>query len=342
MAGPPGLKVLPGGRTGMRFGIISTADIAQNALVPAIERSDHEVTAIASRDGEQAAAVAKRLDIPNAYQGYETLFEDAPIDAVYNPLPNSLHAEWSMRAAEAGLDVLCEKPIATDADQAREMFEHIEAQEQTLMEAFMYRFHPRTERAADIVAETLGEVRAGTSTFTFSLRGRPDDIRLNPDLAGGSLMDVGVYAVSAMRLFLGEPERVYAREVDTRASGVDTQLTGVLEFESGATGRIHCGFDTQLEEAYRVDTTDGWLRASDVFGAAPDQHVSIEYSIDGRVVTETFDPVDPYQREVEHFAAAIESDRTPRIDRRESVRNMMVIDALYESAGTEEPVPIED
>lgn len=323
----------------MRFGIISTAGIARDALIPAIERSPHEVTAIASRDGDRAAAVAEELGIPHAYGSYDDMFADAPIDAVYNPLPNALHAEWTMRAADAGLDVLCEKPIAVDADQAREMFEYCTDRDVTLMEAFMYRFHPRTERAAEIVHDELGEVRSGASTFTFRLEDR-DDIRLDPDLAGGSLMDLGCYAVSAMRLFLGEPRRVYAASADTRESGVDSQLTGVLEFEGGATARVHSGFDTPFVESYRVEAEDGWLEAENVFGSDPDQTVAIDYAVDGRRSTEEFDPVDPYQREVEHFADAVATGETPRIDATESLRNMAVIDALSESAERGEPVTI--
>jgi len=324
----------------MRFGILSTAGIARTAVIPAIKRSEHEVTAIASRDGGRAETVASELGIPNAYGNYDTMLADAPIDAVYNPLPNALHAEWTMRAADAGHDVLCEKPIGIDADQAREMYDYCDRQDVTLMEAFMYRFHPRTERAAEIVSEELNDVRSGSATFTFSLRGNPDDIRLDPDLAGGSLMDLGCYTVSAMRLFLGEPERVYARSADTRDAGVDSQLTGLLEFESGATARIHSGFDTPFVESYRVEAENGWLAAEHVFGADPDQTVSLEYEVDGRHVTEEFDPVDPYQREVEHFAEAVESDATPRIDETESIRNMAVIDALYESADRGEPVSL--
>ncbi|MFB6200745.1 MAG: Gfo/Idh/MocA family protein [Halorhabdus sp.] len=323
----------------MRFGIISTAGIARNALIPAIERSAHEVTAIASRDEDRAETVAAAHDIPNAYGSYESMFENAPIDAVYNPLPNGLHAEWTKRAADDGLDVLCEKPIAVDTDQAHEMFEYCADRDVTLMEAFMYRFHPRTERAAEVVREELGAVRSGAATFTFRLDDL-DDIRLDPDLAGGSLMDLGCYTVSAMRLFLGEPQRVYATSADTRDSGVDTQLTGVLEFEDGITARIHSAFDSPAEESYRVETEDGWLAAENVFGADPDQPVSIEYAVDGREVSEEFDPVDPYQREVEHFAEVVQTGTCPRIDERESIRNMAVIDALYESVERGEPVEV--
>ncbi|WEL21283.1 Gfo/Idh/MocA family oxidoreductase [Halorhabdus sp. BNX81] len=324
----------------MRFGILSTAGIARTALIPASERSEHEVTAIASRNVDRAETVASELGIPNAYGNYDTMLADAPIDAVYNPLPNALHAEWTMRAADAGHDVLCEKPIGVDTQQAREMHDYCEAQDVTLMEAFMYRFHPRTERAAEIVSEDLANVRSGSATFTFSLRGNPDDIRLDPDLAGGSLMDLGCYTVSAMRLFLGEPERAYATSADTRNAGVDSQLTGILEFDSGATARIHSGFDTPFVESYRVEAENGWLEAENVFGADHDQTVSLEYSVDGRHAVEEFDPVDPYQREVAHFADAVDSGSGPRIDREESIRNMAVIDALYESADRGEPVSL--
>ncbi|MFW5978329.1 MAG: Gfo/Idh/MocA family protein [Halohasta sp.] len=324
----------------MRFGILSTASIARTALIPAIERSDHEVTAIASRDADRAATVAADLGIPNAYGGYDEMLTEAPIDAVYNPLPNALHAEWTMHAADAGLDVLCEKPLGVDEAQARKMHDHCADRGVTLMEAFMYRFHPRTERAAEIVSEELGDVRSGAATFTFSLRGDPDDIRLDPDLAGGSLMDLGCYAVSAMRLFMGEPVAAYATSVDTRDAGVDSQLTGILEFESGASARIHSGFDTPFVEAYRVEAANGWLEAENVFGAAPDQRVSLAYEVEGRHSTEAFDPVDPYQREVEHFAEAADAGSVPRIDEAESIRNMAVIDALYASAERGEPVSL--
>jgi predicted dehydrogenase len=325
----------------MRFGIISTAKIGRTALVPAIQNSEHDLVAIASRDADRAASVAADLGIPRSYGSYEALFDDSEVDAVYNPLPNGLHAEWTRRAADAGLHVLCEKPLAVDAEEAASLFEYCDDRGVTLMEAFMYRFHPRTERAAEIVAEELGPVRAVTSSFTFSLRGRPNDVRLNPDLAGGSVMDVGCYAISAARLFLGEPERVYAHTTDTRDAGVDTQFAGVLEYDSGATAQVASGFDTPHTEFYRVETTDGYLVAEDAFGPDAETAVTLEYAVDGRTVTETFDPVDHYRREVDHFADAVASDSTPRIDAAESVRNMAVIDAVYESAAEGRPVDVQ-
>ena len=316
----------------MRFGILSTADIGVGSVIPAIQASDHEATAIASRDANRAEAVADATGIPRAYGSYEALLSDEDLDAVYVPLPNGLHAEWIRRAADAGLHVLCEKPIASDAEAAEAVFDYCEEQGVTLMEAFMYRFHPRTERAVEVVEETLGEVTSVASTFTFRMPDGAADIRLDPDLAGGSLMDVGCYATSAARLFLGEPDRVHATTVDTRSSGVDTRMAGVLEYDAGAQATVISGFDAPETQYYRVQTTDGWLHAEPAFNVDPEARVELTYSVDGREVTESFDPVDDYRLEVEHFAECVESGTTPRVDREETVGNMRTIDAIYESA----------
>lgn len=322
----------------MRFGVISTADIGISAVIPAIVDSDHEVAAIASRDRAAAERVADRFDIESAYEGYGAMFEADDLDAVYNPLPNGLHAEWTRRAADAGLDVLCEKPLTPSAGETAALFDYCESRDVTLMEAFMYRFHPLTERAAEVVATELGEVRAVTSTFTFRMADGATDIRLDPDLAGGSVLDVGTYAVSAARLFLGEPDRVYATTTDRRDSGVDTQMAGVLEYDSGATARVQSGFDTPLTQYYRVETDDGWLRAEPTFDVDVTGTTSLTYSVDGRTVTEEFAPADHYRLEVEHFADCVASGETPRIDRQESVAHARVLDALFESAEAGHPV----
>lgn len=325
----------------MKFGILSTANIGQKAVIPAIRNSDHEAVAIASRDGDRAERVASEHGIERAYGSYEDLLADEDIEAVYNPLPNALHAEWTRRAADAGLHVLCEKPLGVDAREAREMFDYCADRDVTLMEAFMYRFHPRTERAAEIVASELGDVRSVEASFTFPLRGRPDDVRLNPDLAGGSLMDVGCYAVSAARLFLGKPARVYGHATDTRDCGVDTETSAILEYDPGASAHVRGGFDTPNVERYRVETTDGWLEATSAFTADPDEHTAIEYGVDGQTATETFEPVDHYQLEVEGFAECVGTGRTPRIDAGETVGNMATIDAISKSAERGEPVVVE-
>ncbi|MFC4356561.1 Gfo/Idh/MocA family protein [Halobium salinum] len=319
----------------MRFGVLSTAGIGRKAVIPAIQGSEHEVVAVASRDEYRARKFADENGIPESYGSYEALF-DASIDAVYNPLPNAHHAEWTRRAADAGLDVLCEKPLAVDADEAEALFDHCDDAGVALMEAFMYRFHPRTVRAREIVEAELSTVRSVSATFTFSLRNRPDDIRLSPELAGGSLMDVGCYAVSAARGFLGEPERVSAHALDTRDCGVDTELAARLEYP-GAHAQVRSGFDTTKQERYRVDAENGWLEGETVFGPGADESVSLTYRVDGREVTETFDAVDHYRLQVEAFADAVERGAAPPVTREETVANARVLDAIRESAESDAP-----
>jgi predicted dehydrogenase len=324
----------------MRFGILSTADIGLDSLVPGIRASEHSVVALASRDEGRAEAVARTHDIPRAYGSYEGLLEDQEVDAVYNPLPNGLHAEWSRRAADHGKHVLCEKPLAVDAEEARGLFDHCEERAVTLMEAFMYRFHPRTERAVEVVANELGAVQSVDAAFSFRLDD-DEDIRLDPALAGGSVMDVGCYAVNAVGLFMGEPDRVSAQTTDPQGTGVDTGMAAVLGF-GDATARVASGFDRAESQYYRVETTDGWLQADPAFGVEPDESVTLRWHVDGRTVVEEFDAVDHYRLEVEGFAAAAASGGTPRVTRAETMRAMQVIDAIYESAASAETVSVGD
>lgn len=325
----------------MRFGVLSTADIGVESVIPGIQASDHTVAAIASRDERRARDVADELGIERAYGSYEDLLTDGSLDAVYIPLPNGLHAEWIRNAADEGLHVLCEKPLTGSEEETAAVFDHCEEQGVVLMEAFMYRFTPRTERAVEIVESELGDIVSVTSTFSFRMPDGTEDIRLDPSLDGGSVMDVGCYAISAARLFLGEPDHVYATTTDTRKSGVDTRMVGVLEYESGEVARVESSFDTPETQYYRIQTTDGWLKAETSFNISPTESAELTYSTGERVVTETFDPVDDYRREAEHFAQCIESGDTPRVDRAETVGNMRTIDAIYESAERGHPVSLD-
>ncbi|PSQ66831.1 MAG: glucose-fructose oxidoreductase [Halobacteriales archaeon SW_9_67_24] len=324
----------------MRFGVLGTANIGQVAVCPAIRESEHEVLAVASRDEERARAFADECDIPRAYGSYEALLADDDIEAVYNPLPNARHAEWTKRAADAGRHVLCEKPLTVDASEARELGDYCDERGVTLMEAFMYRYHPRTERAVEVVREELDDIRFVKSSFQFPLPHRAGDIRLDPDLAGGSLMDVGCYAVTAARLFLGEPDRAYASVTDSRDCGVDTQLTGLLEYSDGATAEVSCSFDTQDTQFYRVEAENGWLEADPAFVPRDGDQATLRYAVDGREVTERFSEVDQYRRQVEHFVGCIHDDRRPRTDAHEAERMMAVIDALAESADRGTPIDV--
>ncbi|EMA66577.1 oxidoreductase domain protein [Halorubrum aidingense JCM 13560] len=324
----------------LTFGVLGTAGIARKAVIPAIASSDHAVGAVASRDDDRAARFAAELSIPRSYGSYEALLADDEIDAVYVPLPNGLHAEWTMRAADAGLDVLCEKPLASDAAEAREVVDHCADRGVTLMEAFMYRYHPRTERVLELVDRELDDVRTVTATFRFPLYDRPNDVRLDPDLAGGSLMDVGCYPVSIVGAVLGSPDRAYAHANDTRGAGVDTELAGVLEYEDGRSARIASGFDTRLVQRYRIDATNGWIAVDRAFDAPADEPVELTYEIDGRRGVETFGPVDQYRLQVDRFADCVAAGETPLTDGASAIENMRVIDALSESAAAGDAVDI--
>ncbi|AEH36190.1 Gfo/Idh/MocA family protein [Halopiger xanaduensis] len=324
----------------MDFGVLSTAGIARKAFLPGIEPTEHEVTAVASRDLERAEAFADEFGIDDCYEGYEALIEESDVDAVYIPLPNEFHAEWTKKTADAGIDVLCEKPLTVDAAEAREVVAHCEERGVTLMEGFMYLYHPRTERALELASEELEDVRSVTASFKFPLFGSPDDIRLSPDLHGGSLMDVGCYPVSLVRQVLGEPDSVYTYTNDSRGSGVDTELAGILEYHD-ASARIASGFDTQDVQRYRIEAANGWIEVEGAFNPSSDTY-ELEYEIDGRHAVETFDPVDQYRLEIEHFADCAENDRQPRTDGNEAIANMAVIDALYESAETDRAVDVDD
>jgi len=325
----------------MNFGVLSTAHIARTAFIPALDGTDHDVVAVASRDGGRAADAAAAHDIPRSYASYEALLEDEGVDAVYNPLPNALHAEWTKRAADAGLHVLCEKPLGVDAAEAREMGEYCDDRGVTLMEAFMYRYHPRTERAIEVVETELGEVRSVQSRFSFRMGDTPGDIRLSPELAGGSLMDVGCYAIHATRQFLGEPDRVLGTTNDARDAGVETEAAATLQYEGGATAQVSSGFETPESQYYRVETTDGWLEVPDAFNTSGVAEPTLSYEVDGRTVTETFDPVDQYALETEHFAACVADGRPPLTDAADAAATLSVIDAIKESAAMDAPVALD-
>ena len=316
----------------MKFGVLSTADIARTAFVPGVRETDHEVLAIASRDGDRAAAVADDLGIPRSYEGYDALLSDDDLDAVYNPLPNAHHAEWTRRAADEGLHVVCEKPLGVDAAEAREMGEYCADRGVTLMEGYMYRYHPRIERLIEIARTELDDVRSVTGRFTFLMPEGADDIRLDPDLAGGSLRDVGVYPIDVARRILGDPTRVTGFTADTRGSGVDTEAAAVLEYDDGATAQVSSGFETPKSQYVRVEAPNGWAEVEEAFNVAGE--TTLRYGVGGRTVTETFDPVDQYGLEVEHFADCVDTGEAPLTDAESGAATLRIIDAIEESAAT--------
>ncbi len=320
----------------IRWGILSTANIARAAVIPAIQAAaGNEVVAVASRDAERAAAFATRLDIPRSYGSYEALLDDAEIDAIYIALPNSLHFAWTVAAAAAGKHVLCEKPLALDAAQCHEMADAAEECGVTLMEAFMYRFHPQITAALDLVRNgAIGDMQHMHAAFTFRIT-NPANIRLQADLAGGSLMDVGCYCVNALRTFAGrEPVEVQA-SARWHANGVDERMTGTLWFDDGVTGQFDSALSLARRETFLAAGTDATLEIPRAYlPGTDDTTVRVRQNYrDGRDLA--IPGVDEYRLMVEHFAHCVRTGATPRYGPREAACNMAAIEALYRSARTQ-------
>jgi xylose dehydrogenase (NAD/NADP) len=273
--------------------------------MPAIAASSNgRLVAIASRDEGRARALAARHGVERVSASYEALLEDPEVEAVYIPLVNSLHREWTLRALGAGKHVLCEKPLGMDAGEAEEMGAAAGAAGRHLMEAFMYRFHPRIRTLVAGLREPI-HVHA---TFGFPLD-EPTNPRLEKGLGGGALLDVGCYTVSVARWILGEPEEVVAL---ARVEGVDMTVGGVLRFAGGGMATVWASFESPEVQELTVVTRSESVRLESPF---------------------TFMEPDPYRLMVESFAESVFDDRPVEIPLSESIANMRVLDRMRESAG---------
>ena len=315
----------------VRLGIMGAARIALGGIIPAAERAEGiEVTAVATRGGDKEVAVRELVPDAEVFGDYASLLRSADVDAVYVPLPNSMHVEWTLKALEAGKHVLCEKPFSLDADGARRAVEAAREGNLALMEGFMYRFHPQTVRLAEILRSgAIGEVRQAVTEFGHRLDD-PDDVRGVGRLGGGALGDVGCYCVSGLRLAFGsEPVRAIAfgRFDD---EGADRDLGGVLEFESGV-GIISCSISSSRRERLEIVGTDGRITLSAPFRAdKTGGEMEACYGTD--LGTESFETGDPYGQELSEFARAIREGRDPAVGPDEILGNARAIDALLRSA----------
>ena len=317
----------------VRWGVISTANIGRVAVIPAIKASRNgEVIAVASRDPEKGRAFAAALGIPRVYGSYEALLDSREVDAVYVPLPNSMHCEWTSRAAERGKHVLCEKPLGLNSAQCLQMGEAAARGGVKLMEAFMYRFHPRTERVLEMVrGGVLGDLRIIHSSFTFRLT-RPDNIRLKPELGGGALMDVGCYCVNISRTAAGsEPLEVQCVARWGR-SGVDDQLAGTMIFPNGCIAQFDCSLSMERRETYTLAGTDAYITVPQAFLPGESDAMILEQRGRSECREHRIPGVDEYRLMVEHFADCVLEDRAPRYGADEAAANLRVIEALYKSA----------
>ncbi|NBC67534.1 Gfo/Idh/MocA family oxidoreductase [Paenibacillus sacheonensis] len=316
----------------LRWGVIGCAGIAVHSVIPGIKLSETgEVTAIASRDSAKAEETAAKLGIAKAYGSYEEILADQDIDAIYIPLPNHLHMEWSIRAMEAGKHVLCEKPIALNAEEAQRMADAAEKNDVHLAEAFMYRNHPRYDEIKAIIdSGEIGEIRGIHGAFTFNNAGDAKNVRYRKDWGGGSLYDVGCYPISAARLILGaEPEAATVHAlISPEHDNVDMMASGILEFPNNVALTFDCGMWAAFRNTLEVLGTEGRIEVPSAFIGDAEYYVITK---DGK--REVKQPsLNQYALQADAFARNVWGEQPVRFAPADAVANMKVIDACLESA----------
>jgi predicted dehydrogenase len=321
----------------VRWGILSTAGIATRKAIPGMQKSDWvEVTAIASRDRRKAEDAASALGIPKAYGSYEELLADPEIEAVYNPLPNQLHVPWSIKAAEAGKHVLCEKPLSVTVAEAKSLLAVQERTGVIIAEGFMVHGHPQWLRAHDLIGEgRIGNLRSIQGVFSY-FNTDPANIRNVPEYGGGSLMDIGCYPIHTSRWMFGEePVRVMGLFDSDPQFKVDRLTSAVLEFPSG-----HAVFTCSMQLVYHQQMqllgTRGRIEMAMPFTPPPDRpsHILID---DGRdlagsgICTETFPPCNQFTIQCDAFSRAVREGAGVPVPLTDAIKNMAVIEAIVRS-----------
>ena len=320
----------------VRWGIISTAHINRLVIPPAQASSKVDLVGVASRTQERAGAYAAEWGIPRAYGSYESLLEDPEIEAVYISLPNTMHCEWSIRAAEAGKHVLCEKPMDSRPENVIEAFDAADRAGTLLMEAFMWRHNPQTKRLRQLLDDgAVGELRLVRSCFSYGLYDA-GNIRLRTDADGGALMDVGCYCVSGSRLVAGEPDSVFGRQW-AGPSGTDWVFTASIRFPGDVLGLFDCSTAMTERDELEAIGSEGSLFLDDPWHC---RRPVIELRRDAGVERIELEPADSYGLELENLSDAIRGEGEPLLGRDDAVAQVRVIDGLRRSAGTGAPVAL--
>jgi len=328
------------------MGILGTAKIARAFATGVGPSNTVRVTAVASRTAAKAAQFAREFDIPTAYGSYEQLLQDAAVDAIYVPLPNGLHAAWCIRAIEAGKHVLCEKPLAPTAADVRAMFDAARRHSVTLVEGFPYRSQPQTLKLKELAdSGAVGRLVSIHAAFGFTLTD-PGNIRFDPGLGGGSLMDVGTYPVSLVRLLSGErPTRVYT-SARWHSTGVDESLIASLEHRSGLLAQISCSFTTALRRQALIAGTAGMLQTTYWNSPPPDRPSVVQLkrgiTADSRLEDVEVPALNGFRAEAEAFERSIRlgashwNGATPD----ESLDIAATLEAMLHSGRSGKPVDI--
>lgn len=322
----------------LKWGILGCANIARKAVIPGILAANNsELYAVSSRSQNKAEEFADEFGAEVYYDDYDKLLADDKVGAVYIPLPNGLHKEWVIKAAEAGKHILCEKPLSGKKKaEAEEMFQAAQKNNVKLMEAFMYRFQPFVIDLKEMIAEgIIGEIKEIKSNFAFDISDRKDDIRLNADLDGGALNDIGCYTVNISRYLMGEmPKKVANFFQKKTAEGVDLSGSGTLYFAGGRFASLYYSINSYNEQDLEVIGTEGIIRIPEFFAWKEDNYFLIEK--DGKVEKKAAETGPQYQLEVEAFAEAVNYDQeVPLKVEEETYANLEVMDAMRKSAAEE-------
>ncbi len=318
----------------VRIGILGAARIAPSAVIaPAKKLPQVTISAVAARNPQRAKAFADKHRIPRVFASYDELLADPDLDAVYNPLPNGLHCEWTLQALAAGKHVLCEKPFASNAAEAEQMAAAAEQSGKVVVEAFHYRYHPLAQRMKEVVTSgQLGTIQRIETWMCFPL---PlfNDIRYRYDLAGGALMDAGCYAVNMLRLLAGDEPEVVSAEARLRSPQVDRYMSAEMRFADGRTGHITCSMwsSSVLRMGARVTGDQGQMTVFNPVMPAFYHHLKIRTKAGTR--TERFSRETTYFYQLRAFASSILEGTPVLTTPADALANMRVIDAIYEKAG---------
>jgi predicted dehydrogenase len=320
----------------LRWGILSTADIGMSKVTPAIQAARNcEVVAISSRSLDRAEAAARELGIATAYGSYEEMLGADDVDAVYIPLPNDLHAEWTFKAAAAGKHILCEKPLGMTSVEAEEMGRACEKAGVKLGEAFMYRHHPIWVEARRLIAKgAIGDLRAVQSWFSY-YNDDPDNIRNKTENGGGAVMDIGCYSINMSRMiFGGEPTRATAAVKRDPEMGIDILVSALLEFPGGGQASFTCSTRADDDQRVHIVGTQGRIEFEIPFNIPPDEETRIFVTTGGdasgphETKTLTFEAVDQYTIQAELFASAVLDGSDLPVPISDAVANMKVIESI--------------
>ena len=322
----------------VRYGLLSTAQIGLNAHLPAsYDSKNSEIVSVSSRTAAKAEAAAKKHNIDRWYGSYEEQLADPNMDAVVNSLPNGMHAEWTIKAAEAGKHILCEKPLAVSAEECQRMIDAANANNVVLVEAFTHRWNPHMRMARKLIAEgAIGDIQTIDSALCFNIAEPDGNVRFSQELAGGALWDAGCYAVYATRFVMSsEPVQVSGMSHDSGDWGIDTTFSGSMKFANGAIGNI----TTNMEQPFRCYITiDGSKGRIEIPGMFDDSGPIIVKSGDGRngEKTEIISTPAPYRFVVQfdEFSECVLTGKEPEYPAEDGLRNTAVVEALYKSANS--------